>query len=155
LLSFEIENAEKMVQLGESLGRLLREGSIVCLIGELGAGKTTLARGIARGLGIKDYVTSPTFTIIKEYGGTISLYHIDVYRLEDPEEVLYLGLEEYLFGSGVAVIEWADRIQDYLPDSYLEVRVRREKGEKRRVLVSAKGKGYEDIIGELDKTCVF
>jgi len=155
LLSFEIENAEKMVQLGESLGRLLREGSVVCLIGELGAGKTTLARGIARGLGIKDYVTSPSFTIIKEYRGTFPLYHIDVYRLEDPEEVLYLGLEEYLFGSGVTVIEWADRIQDYLPDSYLEVRMQREKGEKRLVLVSAKGKGYEDIIGELDKTCMF
>lgn len=95
-------------RLGEKLGKLLAPGDLIALTGELGAGKTLLVQGIAAGMGIEATVTSPTFLIIKEYPGKIPLYHMDAYRLAGPEELLALGYEEYFFGQGVTVIEWAD-----------------------------------------------
>ena len=104
MLKFHTESAEETAKIGEGLGRLLSPGDIVCLSGDLGAGKTAFTQGIARGLEVKDYVTSPTYTIINEYEGRVPLYHFDVYRLNDVEEMYELGYEEYFFGDGVVVL---------------------------------------------------
>lgn len=95
--------------LGERLGRLLQPGDVVLLSGNLGAGKTALTQGIARGLGVTGPVSSPTFTILKEYEGRIPLYHFDLYRIEDPDELEALGFGDYFYGDGVSVVEWAER----------------------------------------------
>lgn len=102
-------------RLGERIGKLALPGDIFLLSGNLGTGKTCLTQGIARGLGIKEHVASPSFTLIKELYGRLPMYHIDLYRLERPQEVQELGMEEYLHGEGVCVIEWAERILEQLP----------------------------------------
>ena len=111
--NIKLDSLEITEKFGEKLGSLLQAGDVICLNGELGAGKTTLTKNIAKGMGIEDYVTSPTFSIINEYYGKLNLYHFDTYRLEDVEEVSYLGFDEYFYGDGVCVIEWADRIATF------------------------------------------
>lgn len=103
--------------IGKTIGRYLKGREIICLYGELGTGKTCLTQGIAQGMGVKDpgRVKSPSFILVREYKGTHSLYHIDLFRLSEPQELEELGYEEYLYGEGVAVIEWADRMGQYLP----------------------------------------
>jgi tRNA threonylcarbamoyladenosine biosynthesis protein TsaE len=99
--------------LGERLGRVAPRGLVIALGGELGAGKTQFVRGLARGLGISSRVHSPTFTLVNEYGGgRLTLFHLDLYRLETPEQILSAAIEEYLTPDGVAVIEWAERLED-------------------------------------------
>ncbi|MEE1170587.1 MAG: tRNA (adenosine(37)-N6)-threonylcarbamoyltransferase complex ATPase subunit type 1 TsaE [Anaerovoracaceae bacterium] len=105
-------------QFGEALARELKPGDILALVGDLGTGKTTLTKYIARELGIMQAITSPTFTIICEYtDGRLPLYHFDVYRLNSADEMLELGYEEYFFGDGVCIIEWADKIEELLPEN--------------------------------------
>jgi tRNA threonylcarbamoyladenosine biosynthesis protein TsaE len=101
--------------LGEGIARCLRGGSVVALRGPLGAGKTCLTKGIARGLGVDETITSPTYTIVSEYAGRLPLYHIDAYRLGGDEEFLALGGDEFLYGAGVSVIEWSERIPQSIP----------------------------------------
>jgi tRNA threonylcarbamoyladenosine biosynthesis protein TsaE len=103
---------EETLMLGENLGKCLEPGDIVLLFGDLGAGKTTLTKGLCKGLGLPagEYVRSPTFTLINEYQGTFPIYHIDLYRLENLEEIEALGLEEVLFGNGVAIVEWSEKL---------------------------------------------
>src|SRR5713226_4230931 len=101
--------------IGEALGRRLAPGDVVCLAGPLGAGKTTLAQGIGRGLGVEEVVNSPTFTLVQEYGGRLPVYHLDVYRLSSPEEAADLALDEMLSAGGVVLIEWSERIAPLLP----------------------------------------
>ena len=109
-------NEEQVNEYGRELGRKLDPGDVVALCGELGSGKTTLAKAIAESLGVTETVTSPTFTLVCEYkSGRLPLYHIDVYRLESPEELAGMGLDEYFYGSGVTIVEWADRIGWLLP----------------------------------------
>ncbi|MDR1798065.1 MAG: tRNA (adenosine(37)-N6)-threonylcarbamoyltransferase complex ATPase subunit type 1 TsaE [Clostridiales Family XIII bacterium] len=111
-----------MREYGERLGSGLPAGAVVALYGDLGAGKTTLAQAIACGLGVKEPVTSPTFTLIHEYGGgRLPLYHFDVYRLSDASEMDELGYEEYFYGDGVCVVEWADRVEGLLPDGAVRI----------------------------------
>ena len=112
-----LNNLEETEKFGLFLGENLRPGDVVCLNGDLGAGKTTLTKSIAKGFGIDDYVTSPTFTIVNEYYGKIDLYHIDTYRLDDMVDVDYLGFDEYFYSDGVTIVEWAEKIRDALPDS--------------------------------------
>ena len=111
------KRAEDTFRLGEVLGRCLSPGDVVALIGELGSGKTCLTQGIARGMGVsaRYHVTSPTFTLINEYPGDITLYHVDVYRLSGPVDLEDLGYEEYFYGDGVVVVEWAEKIENILP----------------------------------------
>lgn len=148
LLQFYVPTADDMVELGRVIGKLLRSGDIIALVGDLGMGKTTLVRGIGNGLDIDSHITSPTFTLIKEYSGRLPLYHIDVYRLDEPEEILLLGFDELLSGDGVVVVEWADRIHSLLPKDHLEVRLSRHR-DFRKVEIEAKGTGYEGLLEEL------
>lgn len=124
-----IKNEEETKKFGEKLCEKLTAGSIVALTGDLGTGKTTLTKAIAAGLGVTDVITSPTFNIVKQYdSGRLSLYHFDVYRIGDVDEMYEIGYEEYFFGDGVCVIEWADLIEEIIPDD--AVRIEIEYGEK-------------------------
>lgn len=116
------------------LGSRLQKGDILALIGDLGTGKTALTKAIALGMGITDTITSPTFTIVQEYTtGRLPLYHFDVYRINDPEELFELGYEEYFFGQGVCVIEWADLIEELLPEETKIIRLEYGAGEGERI----------------------
>ena len=112
----ETKSREETLLLGEKIGKALKNNSIVALIGDLGAGKTTLIQGIAKGLKVDNWVTSPTFTIINEFKGRLDLYHVDLYRIERPEDIEDIALEEYFSKNGVTVIEWADKIKELLPE---------------------------------------
>ena len=115
-LSVVTESEEETLRVGEAAGRLLEAGSVVALTGELGAGKTVFVRGVAAGLGIGDTPASPTFVVMNEYsGGRLTLYHFDLYRLSSPGELAALGAEEYFWGGGVCVVEWADRARELFP----------------------------------------
>lgn len=123
---------------GARLGEKAKAGGIYCLSGDLGVGKTVFTKGFAAGLGIKAPVNSPTFTILQEYGeGRLPLYHFDVYRIEDPEEMEEIGYADYFYGSGVCLIEWAERIAELLPEHYTSVVIKKdlEKGFEYRTIV--------------------
>ncbi len=126
---------EETSAIGTRLAAGLKKGDVVALIGELGAGKTVLTKGIAKGLGVKDvrYVNSPTFVIIKEYKGNIPLYHFDLYRLSGPGMLDGICYDEYFYGDGVAVVEWADKIASILPKKHLEVRLSVAGENKRKI----------------------
>ena len=113
---FTPQSEEETIALGERIGRLLKAGDIIAMTGTLGAGKTTITKGIAKALGVEDTVTSPTFCLVSEYeGGRMPLYHIDAYRLDGEEDFLNLGVEEMLYGKGVSVIEWSENVGSCLP----------------------------------------
>ena len=117
------KSVEETMDIGAKFARSLKRGDCVALIGDLGAGKTVFTKGIAKGLGVKNarYVNSPTFVIIKEYEGRFPLYHFDLYRLDGHSGFDDMNYEEYFYGDGVTVIEWADKIRELLPDRYWEV----------------------------------
>ncbi|MDO4960379.1 MAG: tRNA (adenosine(37)-N6)-threonylcarbamoyltransferase complex ATPase subunit type 1 TsaE [Eubacteriales bacterium] len=124
-------------ELGRSLAGAAMPGSIYCLDGDLGAGKTIFAKGFAEGLCIEDPITSPTFTIIREYeGGRLPLYHFDVYRISDPDEMYALGYEEYFFGGGVCLIEWSELIEELIPEEAVRITIKRD---------PAKGADFREI----------
>ncbi len=114
-------SAAETQRFGRKLARQLRPGDLVCLTGDLGAGKTCLIQGVARGLKVKDYVNSPTFKIINEYSGLMPVYHFDLYRLEGLTDLLGLGCEEYFYGQGVSLVEWAEKITPFLTKQYLHI----------------------------------
>jgi len=121
-ISYTSPSLEKTMWLGQQLGALVGEGDVIALIGDLGGGKTWFTKGIALGLGIDaDSIVSPTFTLVNEFHGTHPLYHIDLYRLSTRSDIAAIGLEEYLPGNGVTVIEWADRWPDELPEETIHV----------------------------------
>lgn len=119
------KSIEETIGIGQRLAKRLKAGDVVALIGNLGAGKTVLTKGIAKGLGVKNvrYVNSPTFVIIKEYKGRIPLYHFDIYRLNRSSMLDSESYEEYFYGDGVTVIEWADKIRSILPKKHIEVKL--------------------------------
>ncbi len=124
---FESNSAEDTFAFGQKLGRKAVPGEIICLDGDLGVGKTVFTQGFAAGLGIDDYVNSPTFNIVKEYeGGRLPLYHFDVYRIGDPSEMEEIGYEDYFYGQGVSIIEWPGQIEELLPQEARWVRIRKD-----------------------------
>jgi tRNA threonylcarbamoyladenosine biosynthesis protein TsaE len=137
---------------GARLGMLLRPGDVVCLEGDLGTGKTCLVQGVGLGLGVDEPVTSPTFTLVAQYRPPTpapTLYHVDVYRLDDaPQEALAFGLDDYLGGDGVCVIEWADRVEPLLPEERLWLVFRHLTESKRGILVKASGERYRALLHE-------
>jgi tRNA threonylcarbamoyladenosine biosynthesis protein TsaE len=140
-VTFESRSPEETQALGERLGRLLQAGDVVSLVGELGAGKTCLVQGLARGLGVPAdrRVASPTFTIVNEHFGRLTLYHVDLYRLEEARELEEIGLVDYLEGGGVAVVEWFDRFPALRPPDRIDVNIEITGDESRRITAAATG----------------
>ncbi|MGM0807424.1 MAG: tRNA (adenosine(37)-N6)-threonylcarbamoyltransferase complex ATPase subunit type 1 TsaE [Bacillota bacterium] len=144
---YETKSAEETMSFAEKLGSILQKGDVLTLAGDLGAGKTTFTKGLAKGLGVTRTVNSPTFTIIKEYSGRLPLYHMDVYRLEDSDEDL--GFEEYFSGEGVCVVEWAVFIEDYLPEERLELVISHKGDDEREIQLRPIGSRYEERVKEI------
>lgn len=123
----ETNSEKETYELGFSLGAEAKPGEIYCLDGDLGAGKTVFAKGFAAGLKIDEPITSPTFTIVKEYvDGRLPLYHFDVYRIADPDEMYAIGYEDYFYGEGVCLVEWSELIEELIPDKAVRINIRRE-----------------------------
>jgi len=154
MLEFFTHSEKETEKLGEKLGRLVEPGTIILIKGDLGTGKTVFTRGIARGLGIEEHVTSPTFTLIHQYQGRLPLYHFDIYRIEDPDEMYDIGYEEFFYGNGVAVVEWPEKMEWLLPDEYLEIvieRIHLDSQDGRKIRLTGKGAKYIKLEGELTK----
>lgn len=142
---------EETDALGARLGARLRPGDVVLLRGPLGAGKTALTRGVARGAGSSDLVNSPTFVLVNEYEGPLKLYHVDLYRLDDPNEVLALELDGYAL-DGALVVEWPERGDGVLPDEHLLVRIEHAGGDRRDIVISAAGQRPNELLDALQPT---
>jgi len=138
---------EDTIEFGKKLGKLLKANDVILLAGDLGAGKTTMTKGIGVSLGVTRVINSPTFTIVKEYHGNMDLYHLDLYRLES------LGsdfdLEEYFNAGGVTVCEWPNNVCELIPDNYLRINIFRESDEGRRLEITAIGERYKELESEL------
>lgn len=137
-------------EIGHALGRLATPGTVLALVGELGAGKTQLAKGVAEGLGVRSVVNSPTFVLMNEHQGRLRLYHVDAYRLGDPEEAAAAGLLDERQADGVLVIEWADRLADWLPEDRLEIRLYPSGSDPlhRKLRWAARGASHERLASE-------
>jgi tRNA threonylcarbamoyladenosine biosynthesis protein TsaE len=140
-LKIQLRNLTDTEKLGRLLGKMAKPGEIICLDGDLGAGKTTLTQAIARGLEVPAdcYVTSPSFAILHEYEGRIPLYHMDFYRLQNVEEIIDLGFEEYFYLSGLTVIEWSVKAREILPDERLSLELFRDEEDGRIVAIHETG----------------
>ena len=150
MFSVITSSPEQTWHIGRMLGELLGAGDTVCLVGDLGAGKTNVAYGIAQGLDVQEqYITSPTFTFVNEYQGRVPLYHIDLYRLKEPAELENIGFREYLESDGVTLIEWAERAEDELPVEFLSVYLSFVDEKSREIGFLAKGERYEKLMEEL------
>lgn len=148
---FQSKTSEETVGLGERLAGLFQGGEIICLFGDLGSGKTTFTKGIARGLKIKETaVNSPTFVLMNAYKGTLALYHFDLYRVEKANDVLGLGYEEFLYGEGVSVVEWAEKLGALFPAKCLEVHFKLVNENERAITFVARGERAEDLILRLN-----
>ena len=145
--TIQTKDSEETTQFAEKLAALLSPGDVIALEGDLGAGKTTFTKGLAKGLEIKKTVNSPTFTIIKEYHGRLPLYHMDVYRVENGFEDL--GFDEYFEGDGVTVVEWAHLIEEQLPTERLTVYLYHEDNDHRKIVLDPRGKRYEQLCKEI------
>lgn len=141
-------SAEQTETLGEALGRCLAAGHVVGLLGDLGAGKTCLVRGAARGADVDPsvYVSSPTFTLVNEYAGRLTLYHIDLYRLGDPDELWEVGLDGYYRSDGACLVEWLDRFPEEAPAERLDVRLLVEGDQSRRLQLEAYGAEHVELL---------
>lgn len=141
-MDFEITTTSprETQQLASRLVPFLLAGDVISLTGDLGAGKTCFTQGLARTLGIRGRITSPTFSLIKEYRGKLPLYHFDIFRIESVKEMFELGYEDYFFGEGVTVIEWGDKVASLLPQEYVEIEFRRlEKNNHRKIRIKPHG----------------
>ncbi len=136
-MTFTTANAEETIKLGEKIARRLKPGDLVALSGELGAGKTTLVKGMAKGLGVKNYryVNSPSFVLVKEYKGKIPLFHFDIYRLNNLKDIEDIGYEDYLARDGVVVIEWSGKMARILPKKRLNVALKIKSPGKRTIAI--------------------
>ena len=150
LLSVVSDGESQTLDLGEKLGRLLQQPTMILLRGDLGAGKTVFARGIARGLGVDPQIpiTSPTFTLMNHYQARLDLYHFDLYRLSDPDELIELGFDEYAYGSGVALVEWPEKLNN-LETPGLWVTITRIDAERREIVFNLQGDINEELIDAL------
>ncbi len=146
LISHSSEQTQKF---GIGIGELALPGDIFLLVGGLGAGKTCLTQGIAWGLGIKEYALSPSFVIVRELHGRLPLYHIDLYRLDHIEEIADLGLDDYLYGSGVCVVEWAEKGLSVLPIEHLMIQISYLSDTERSFQLKPSGKRYRKMAAQL------
>jgi tRNA threonylcarbamoyladenosine biosynthesis protein TsaE len=152
LLKLNSYSPEQTQLLGSYLGKLARKGDAFLLVGDLGTGKTCLVQGVARGLDVEEYAFSPSFVIVREYHGRLPLYHIDFYRLDHIEEISDLGLEEYLYGDGVCVVEWAEKGLQVLPQDNLLITLNYLPASEtqRSICLKAQGERYLELIKQLE-----
>lgn len=140
---------EETQALGARLGEAAASGDVYLLVGKLGAGKTCLIQGIARGLDIQEYTASPSFVLVRELYGRLPLYHIDLYRLDSPVEIADLGLDDYFYGSGVSVVEWAERGFDLLPTEHLLISISYRDDNERCLQLEPRGRRYAELLGKI------
>lgn len=146
-----LKSLEETEKFGIKLGKFLQKGDILCLNGELGAGKTTMTKSIGIGLGVEEYITSPTFSLINQYNGRLPVYHFDVYRLENVDELFDLGFDEYFYGNGVCIIEWADKIERMLPKERIVIHIENGNDKDIRILrISGFGIRFDELLKELN-----
>ena len=136
MLEFKTKTSEETIELGFKIGKKLKKGNIIAMQGTLAAGKTTITKGIAKALEITDTITSPTFCLISEYYGKMPLYHMDVYRLEGSEDFENLGTEDMLYGDGVCIIEWSEKIMDSLPKETIIINIQPQDDGSRKIQIS-------------------
>lgn len=149
--SLVTRSSDESRELGRALGRLLEAGDLVALYGDLGSGKTVLAQGISVGLGYDGYVSSPSFIVVNEYAGRVPILHVDLYRIHDPAEIEDLGYRELFFGDGVAIIEWAERAREFLPDERLDIRISIDAPDMRTLVFDARGDRHVRVKSALLK----
>lgn len=140
---------EETRNIGEIIGESAMPGDVLLLEGKLGAGKTCLTQGIAQGLGISDYVLSPTFVIMREFFGRLPLYHIDLYRLDNIDESMDLGLDDYLYGDGICVLEWAEKALGIMPQKHLMIRIDYLSDTERSLRLEPKGTRYNELAEQV------
>jgi tRNA threonylcarbamoyladenosine biosynthesis protein TsaE len=148
-LELTTTSPEQTQEIGRRLGKLAQPGDVILLVGKLGAGKTCLAQGIAWGLGINDYAVSPSFVLVRELYGRLPLYHMDFYRLDNIEEIAELGLDEYFYGRGVSVVEWAEKALSLLPPENLLIEMEYVDESERRLRLKPAGKRYREMAAQL------
>lgn len=145
-----LKSLKETEEFGIKLGSLLKVGDILCLNGDLGAGKTTMTKSIGLGLGVEEYITSPTFALINQYSGRLPVYHFDVYRLENADELFDLGFDDYFYGNGVCIIEWADKIEKMIPKERIVIDIEKGKNDDERILkFSGYGERFQELVKEL------
>jgi len=150
-LTIITKSPEETKKIGKDISRLVKPGDLIAFYGELGTGKTCFIQGVSEGLEVKDYVTSPSFTIINEYQGKISVYHFDLFRINNIEEILELGYEEYFYGDGLTVIEWANKIEKLLPKDHLKIDIKFKDCNKRKISFVPKGDRFNKLLEELTR----
>ncbi|MEA2087730.1 MAG: tRNA (adenosine(37)-N6)-threonylcarbamoyltransferase complex ATPase subunit type 1 TsaE [Candidatus Caldatribacteriota bacterium] len=150
-LTIITKSPEETKKIGKEVGKLAKPGDLLAFYGELGAGKTCFIQGISQGLEVKDYVTSPSFTIVNEYQGKIPIYHFDLFRLTNAEDILELGYEEYFYGEGLTVIEWAEKIELFLPKEHLKVDIKFKDYYQRKISFIPQGDRFNHFLEELSR----
>ena len=150
-LTIITKSPEETKNLGKEVGKLAKLGDLLAFYGELGAGKTCFIQGISQGLEVKDYVTSPSFTIINEYQGKIPIFHFDLFRLNNAEEILELSYKEYFYGEGLTVIEWAEKIERFLPKEHLKIAIKFKDRYQRTISFIPQGDRFNNFLGELSR----
>ena len=142
---------EETQSFGKELGHLTRAGDVILLMGNLGAGKTCLTQGIAWGLDIDGYARSPSFVVVNEYKGRLPMYHIDLYRLDNIAEIADLGLDDYLYGKGLCVVEWADKALDLMPPQNLLIKIELLGENERELELTNHGQHYKEMLADIKK----
>jgi len=150
-LTIITKSPEETKKLGEEVGKLTKPGDLLAFYGELGAGKTCFIQGISHNLEVKDYVTSPSFTIINEYQGKVPIYHFDLFRLNNVEEISELGYEEYFHGDALTVIEWAGKIEHFLPKEHLKIDIKFKDRYQRTISFIPQGDRFDKFLKELSR----
>ena len=135
MITLKTNTAEETIELGRKIGRLLTKGDVIAMQGTLAAGKTTITKGIAESLGVTDTITSPTFCLISEYSGKMPLYHMDVYRLDGGEDFINLGTDDMIYGDGVSIIEWSEKIMDELPKKTIILKLEPQEDRSRIITI--------------------
>ena len=146
----ETGEVEQTIELGNLIGSLLKAGDVVALIGQLGAGKTYLTKGIAEGQGVKDRkeVTSPSFVLVKQYMGRMPIYHFDAYRIKSPDEMYDIDCVRFFWGEGISIIEWADKVMECLPDDFIKITIETVGETSRDIHISYQGERYRSFMEE-------
>jgi tRNA threonylcarbamoyladenosine biosynthesis protein TsaE len=152
VLTFQSDSSQMTMNLGRAFAAYFQAGDIVCLFGDLGSGKTTFVKGVAKGLKVPHKkVHSPSFTLMNVYPGKLPVYHIDLYRLEDPQHILGLGYEEFVYGEGIALVEWPERFGPFMPSEYIKIEFQHIDQDHRRIQVSTVGKRYQEFFYHIQK----